>query len=60
MEEIDLPELGLDYARGTDRVFNTVILRQGNKVLRGYFYNSALRVIDWNDWLSLTAQSLME
>ena len=60
VEEIDLPELGLDYARGTDRVFNTVILRQGNKVLRGYFYNSAVRVIDWNDWLSLTAQSLME
>jgi len=58
VEEIDLPPLGLDYARGTDRVFNTVILRQGNTVLRAYFYNSALRVIDWNEWLTLTAQSL--
>ena len=60
VEEIDLPELGLDYARGTDRAFNTVILRQGNTVLRAYFYNSALRVIDWNHWLTLTAQSLMD
>lgn len=60
VDEIDLPELGLDYARGTDRAFNTVVLRQGNTVLRAYFYNSALRVIDWNHWLTLTAQSLME
>lgn len=60
VDEIDLPELGLDYARGTDRVFNTVILRQGNKVLRGYFYNTALRAIDWNDWLRATANALKD
>ncbi|MBQ4578238.1 MAG: DUF2812 domain-containing protein [Clostridia bacterium] len=60
VEEIDLPNLGLDYARGTDRVFNTVILRQGNKVLRGYFYNTALRAIPWEDWLQATASALKE
>lgn len=58
VEPIDLPELGLDFARGTDRVFNTVILRQGNKVLRGYFYNTALRAIPWEDWLHATATAL--
>lgn len=58
VEPIDLPELGLDFARGTDRVFNTVILRQGNKVLRGYFYNTALRAIPWEDWLHATANAL--
>ena len=58
VERIDLPELGLDFARGTDRVFNTVILRQGNKVLRGYFYNTALRAIPWEDWLQATATAL--
>jgi predicted dehydrogenase len=58
VERIDLPDLGLDYARGTDRVFNTVILRQGNKVLRGYFYNTALRAIPWEDWLQATADAL--
>ena len=58
VERIDLPDLGLDYAQGTDRVFNTVILRQGNKVLRGYFYNTALRAIPWEDWLQATANAL--
>ena len=58
VEAIALPELGLDYARGTDRVFNTVILRQGNRVLRGYFYNTALRAIPWEDWLHATAEAL--
>lgn len=58
VESIDLPELGLDFARGTDRVFNTVVLRQGNKVLRGYFYNTALRAIPWEDWLQATADAL--
>ena len=58
VERIDLPELGLDFARGTDRVFNTVILRQGNRVLRGYFYNTALRAIPWEDWLHATAEAL--
>ena len=60
VEDIDLPDLGLDYARGTDRVFNTVILRQGNKVVRAYFYNSSVRVIPWNDWLTATAEALKE
>ena len=58
VEDIELPELGLDYARGTDRVFNTVILRQGNKVFHGYFYNTALRAIDWDHWLQTTAEAL--
>lgn len=58
VEEIDLPDLGLDYVRGTDRVFNTVILRKGDTVVRAYFYNTALRVIPWNDWLTALAQSL--
>lgn len=58
VEEIDLPLLGLDYACGTDRVFNTVVLQDGNKVLRGYFYNTALRVIPWQDWLTATADAL--
>lgn len=60
VEAIDLPELGLDDARGTDRVFNTVILRQGNKVVRAYFYNTAVRVINWNDWLTATAEALKQ
>ncbi|MBR5536496.1 MAG: DUF2812 domain-containing protein [Clostridia bacterium] len=58
VDAIELPELGLDFARGTDRVFNTVVLRQGNKVFRGYFYNTALQAIHWNDWLQATADAL--
>jgi len=60
VKEIELPELAmeLDYARGTDRVFNTVILRQGNTVVRAYFYNSALQVIPWEDWLQALATAI--
>jgi hypothetical protein len=60
VKEIELPELTveLDYARGTDRVFNTVILRQGNTVVRAYFYNSALQVIPWEDWLQALATTI--
>lgn len=62
VEEIDLPELEveLDYARGTDRVFNTVILRQGDTVIRAYFYNTALRVINWEDWVQALAAAIYE
>ena len=60
VKEIDLPDLGMDYARGTDRAFQTVILQNGNQVLRGYFYNSARKIIPWEDWLALTAQALKQ
>ena len=60
VEEIELPDLGLDYARGTDRTFNTVILRQDNRVIRAYFYNTARREIPWTDWLTATAEALKQ
>ena len=60
VKEIDLPELTmeLDYARGTDRVFNTVILQHENTVVRAYFYNSALQVIRWEDWVQKLATAI--
>lgn len=60
VEEIELPDLDLDYARATDRTFHTVILQDGNRVLRGYFYNSARKVIPWDSWLELTAQAIRQ
>ena len=60
VKEIELPDLDLDYARATDRAFQTVVLQDGNRVLRGYFYNSARKIIPWNSWLELTAQAIKQ
>ena len=60
VEEITLPELEIDFARGTDRVFNTVILQEGTRVVRAYFYNGGNQTVDRDTWITLMAESIME
>lgn len=60
VEEIPLPKLAVDYARGTDRVFNTVILQEGTRVVRAYFYNGGNQTVARDTWITLMAQSILE
>lgn len=58
VEEIALPDLAVDYARGTDRPFNTVILQNGTRVIRAYFYNGGNRTVALDTWVTLMAESI--
>ena len=60
VEEIPLPKLDVDYARGTDRPFNTVILQKETRVVRAYFYNGGNQTVARDTWITLMAQSILE
>lgn len=58
VEEIALPDLAVDYARGTNRPFNTVILQKGTRVVRAYFYNGGNQTVALDTWVTLIAESI--
>ncbi|MBR4991773.1 MAG: DUF2812 domain-containing protein [Clostridia bacterium] len=60
VEEIGLPELAVDYARGTNRPFNTVILQEDTRVMRVYFYNGGNQTVSLDTWVTLMAESILK
>ncbi len=59
-ETLELPELDVDHAVGyTDGIFPTVILRQDNKVIHAYFYQTSEDYkMDLDQWVTILAESI--
>ncbi len=59
-KELDLPELGLDYAAGymNNLHFSTVVLQKGEKILHASFYQTGENRIPLESWVRLLAESL--
>jgi len=59
-QELELPELGVDYAFAYSDIFPTVILQEGSKVLHItlYQYQTSDYIIPLEDWVKVFADSL--